>query len=135
MTARSYTSIPGPHSHHVQQVGVYEKLALYSVWNETRLLTQWVRATQLWLLRILASQLVPNTVQELHIALMWVLLQGCDEGPAHGAGSLTSNTRVLTGLLVFAARPHDDICWACLRLLVAFVCVIAVGHLLEDTHC
>jgi hypothetical protein len=40
---------------------------------------QRVAAAQLWLLVVFAFELVANAVQELHVALLRVLLEGGDE--------------------------------------------------------
>lgn len=53
-----------------------------------------VAARELRSLSILASELITNAVQELDIALLWVLFQGCYEGPGHGASGLGSNRRI-----------------------------------------
>lgn len=45
-------------------------------------------AAQLRLLAILALQFVPDTVEQLHIALVRVLLQTRHESPGHGARGL-----------------------------------------------
>lgn len=37
------------------------------------------------------GQLVPNAVEQLHVALLRVLSEGRDEGPGHGAGGLRRN--------------------------------------------
>ena len=59
-------------------------------------LTQRVTAAQLWLLGIFTLQLIPNTIQQLHIALLWVLLQRSDERPAHRSCSLACDVCVLS---------------------------------------
>ena len=59
-------------------------------------------AAQLRLLRIFGGKLVADAVQQLHIALLRVLLKGGDEGPGHGAGGLAVNLRVLSVLLCMA---------------------------------
>lgn len=53
-------------------------------------------AAQLRLLRVPALQLITNIVEQGHVALLRVLLEGSDEGPRHGAGSLSSDVRVLS---------------------------------------
>ena len=53
--------------------------------------TQRMAATQLRLLRILASQLVSDAIQQLNIALLRVLLQCGDKSPRHCARSLSAN--------------------------------------------
>lgn len=97
-------------------------------------LTQRMAAAQLRLLRILALELVPDAVQQLHIALLWVLLQRRDKGPGHGTGSLTTNARILRSLGVFAPRPHDDVCGRSFGLQVALINSVACCSFLEETH-
>lgn len=58
-------------------------------------LTEWVATAQLRLLGILPLQLVTDAVEQLHVALLWVLLHCRDESPRHGAGSLSSDLCVL----------------------------------------
>lgn len=53
-------------------------------------------AAQLRLLCILALELVANAVQQLHVALLGILLQGSDKCPGHSPGSLASDICVLT---------------------------------------
>lgn len=69
-------------------------------------LTEWVAATQLWLLSIFCSKLVSNTVEQLDVALLWVLLHGLDESPRHGTCGLCSNGSIGTrrGLASYHAR-------------------------------
>lgn len=57
-------------------------------------LTQRVAAGQLWPLRVLPSKLVADAVQQLDIALLWVLPECGDEGPRHGACCLGGDSRV-----------------------------------------
>lgn len=56
--------------------------------------TQWVTATQLWLLIVLALELVADAVEQLHVALVGVLLERRDESVGHGARSLTCNVGI-----------------------------------------
>lgn len=91
-------------------------------------------ATQLRLLRVLALQLVPDAVQQLHIALLRILLQSGDESPRHGARGLSSNLGILRSLGILAARPHDDIGGRGLGLLVPLKCGIASGGFFEQAH-
>jgi hypothetical protein len=44
-------------------------------------LTERVAAGELRLLRVLCRQLVSDAVEELDVALLGVLLEGCDKGP------------------------------------------------------
>lgn len=53
--------------------------------------TKWMAAAQLRLLIVLARQLFANVVEQLYIALLWVLLERTDEGPGHGACGLTGD--------------------------------------------
>lgn len=89
---------------------------------------------QLRLLRVLALQLVPDTVQQLHVALLRVLLQRRDEGPRHGTRRLAGDIRILRRLRVLAAGPHDDIGGRRLGFLVALIDCIAGGGLFEEAH-
>ena len=52
-------------------------------------------AAQLRLLRVFGLKLVPDAVQELHVALLRVLFQGGYESPGHGAGGLAGYLGVL----------------------------------------
>lgn len=61
-----------------------------------RLLTQRVAAAQLRLLRVLALQLITDAVEQLHVALLRILLEGSDEGPRHGACCCTCDLCVLS---------------------------------------
>jgi hypothetical protein len=38
-------------------------------------------AAELGLLAVFALQLVADAVEQLHVALVWILLEGVDEGP------------------------------------------------------
>lgn len=51
-------------------------------------------AAQLRLLRILRRQLVTNAVEQLDIALLWVLLHSRYEGPRHGSCGLCGDSSV-----------------------------------------
>ncbi len=51
---------------------------------------------QLRLLRVLALQLITDVVEQLHVALLWILLERRDEGPGHSTGGLPSDVRVLS---------------------------------------
>jgi hypothetical protein len=53
-------------------------------------------AGQLWLLGIFCGKLVADGIEELDVALLWVLLHGVDESPGHSAGCLGSDCRVGT---------------------------------------
>jgi hypothetical protein len=48
-------------------------------------------AAELRFLSILSSELVADAVEQLHVALLRVLLHRCDEGPRHSARSLSSD--------------------------------------------
>lgn len=43
--------------------------------------TQWMATAQLRLLRVLALQLIADAIQQLHVTLLRILLEGRDEGP------------------------------------------------------
>ena len=53
-------------------------------------------ATQLWLLIVLALELVTDAVEQLDVTLVGVLTQRGDKSIRHGACSLTTDTRVGT---------------------------------------
>lgn len=91
-------------------------------------------AAQLRLLRILGGQLVSDAVQQLDVTLLRVLAKRADKGPGHGAGSLAGDLGVLTGLVVLAAGPHDNVGWTGLGLDGALVRLIALGRLLEEPN-
>lgn len=91
-------------------------------------------AAQLRLLRILGRQLIPNAIQQLHIALLRILLHGRDERPAHRARRLRGNRRVRTRLVVLAARPHHHVRGARLGRHGAVVRLVPVGGLLDEAH-
>lgn len=82
------------HLHNVKQVGIYQN-SQSGVLNEgignRRELTQRMTATQLRLLTVLALQLITNAVQQLHIALIRILLKRVDESPRHGASRLAGD--------------------------------------------
>ena len=54
-------------------------------------LTKRMTTRKLWFLGITSLQLIPYSIQKLHIALLWVLLQGHDESPRHGTSCLRSD--------------------------------------------
>lgn len=90
--------------------------------------------TQLGFLGISTLQFIANTVQQLHITLVRILLQCGDESPTHGSGRLTSDIRILTSLSVLAATPHDDIRWTRLGLFGTLVVGVAGGGFFEESH-
>jgi len=51
-------------------------------------------AAQLRLLLVFAFQLLSDAVEQLYVALVWILLQAGNESPRHGSRSLTSDIRV-----------------------------------------
>ena len=53
-------------------------------------------AAQLRLLRVFGFQLIPDAVQELHVALLGVLFQGGYKGPGHSACGLAGYLGVLS---------------------------------------
>lgn len=53
-------------------------------------------AAQLRLLCVLALELVADAVQQLHVTLLGVLLQGSDKRPGHSPSSLPSDSCVLS---------------------------------------
>lgn len=74
------------------------------------ILTQWMATAQLRFLIVFSSQFVSYAVQQLHIALLRVLLQRSEERPGHSAGGRSVLTCIGTRLVVLASTPHDDIC-------------------------
>ena len=83
------------------QIGIYIFVYISTVVVEKVLLTQRVAAAQLRLLRVFGFQLIPDAVQELHVALLGVLFQGGDKGPGHGAGGLAGYLGVLSVWEIF----------------------------------
>lgn len=59
-----------------------------------RRLTQWMAAAQLRLLLVFPLKFIADAVQQLHVALLRVLLQSGDERPAHCSSSLPGNVRI-----------------------------------------
>lgn len=53
-------------------------------------------AAQLRLLRVPALQLITNAVEQLHVALLRVLLECRNEGPGHSTRGLSCDVRVLS---------------------------------------
>ena len=51
-------------------------------------------ATQLRFLRVLGLELIADGIEQLHVALLRVFLQGGDESPGHGACGLAGDTCV-----------------------------------------
>ena len=67
-------------------------------------------AAKLRLLRVFALQLVSNIVKELHVALLWVLLERGDKRVRHGTSGLPSDVRILSVrmvLLVYGSSKSD----------------------------
>lgn len=85
------------HLHDKKKIGVCVEPGL--VWQWQRRCsgrTEGMATGQLGLLSIAGRQLVTDTVEELDIALLGVLLEGSDEGPRHGASGLEADARVGT---------------------------------------
>ena len=91
-------------------------------------------AAQLRFLAVLGRELVADAVEQLQVALAWVLLECGDERPGHGARGLAVDLRVRTRLRVLAAGPHDHIRRAGLGLLGLLVRGLALGRFLEEAH-
>lgn len=89
---------------------------------------------QLRLLRILGLQLIPNTIKQLHIALLRILLHGRNERPAHRPRRLRRNRRIRARLIILAARPHHHVRRRRLGRHGAVVRLIARRGLLEEAH-
>lgn len=53
-------------------------------------------AAQLRFLSVFTLELGTDAVQQLHVALLRVLLQCCDESPGHGARGLACNLGILS---------------------------------------
>lgn len=53
--------------------------------------TDWMTAGELRLLRVLSLEHVADAVEQLHVALLGVRLDGRDESPGHGACGLGRN--------------------------------------------
>lgn len=68
-------------------------------------------AAQLRLLCILALELFTDAVQQLHVALLGILLQGSDKRPGHSPSSLASDICVLTiREMHFVRETHKGLC-------------------------
>jgi hypothetical protein len=82
--------------HDVEQVDIYQELVVgfRECKDEGGVLTQRMTAAQLWLLAVLALELVANAVQQLDIALIRVLLQARQESIGHGTRSLVGNRSI-----------------------------------------
>lgn len=91
-------------------------------------------AAELWLLVVLASKLISDGIQQLHITLLRVLVERSDESITHGASGLSGDGGVGTRLRVLAAAPHDNVRGAGLGLLNALVRALAGGGFLEEAH-
>lgn len=89
---------------------------------------------QLRLLRIFTLQLIPYTIQQLHITLLRIFLQRCDESPRHGPCRLARDLRVLTRLCIFTARPHDHIGGTRFGLFVPLIRGVAGSCFFEKAH-
>ena len=57
--------------------------------------TQRMAAAQLRFLRVFTLQFIADTVKQLHVTLLRVLLECGDEGPRHGARCLACDLSVL----------------------------------------
>ena len=51
-------------------------------------------AAKLWLLLVLTLQFFTDAIEKLDVGLLWILLECRNEGPGHGASSLSSNAGV-----------------------------------------
>lgn len=54
-------------------------------------LTQWMAAAELRLLSVLAIQLITDTIEQLHVALVRIFLERIDKRPRHRSCRLTAN--------------------------------------------
>lgn len=57
-------------------------------------------ARELGFLSVPRREFVANAIEQLHVALLRVLLQGSDKGPRHGASGLRSNRSIGTRVMV-----------------------------------
>ena len=51
-------------------------------------------ARELWLLSVAGGQLVADAVEQLHVALLWALLERCDESPGHSTRGLLGDRSI-----------------------------------------
>ena len=68
---------------------------LSSLHDIQQIRVQRMAAAQLRLLRVLALELVADGIEQLHVALLRVLLERSDEGERHGARGLARDLCVL----------------------------------------
>lgn len=91
--------------------------------------------TQLRLLLIIPRiQLLTNTIQQLHITLLRILLQTLDKRITHRPRRRAANLRIRTRLCVLTATPHDHVRRARLGTDVPLIRIASLGCLLEKTH-
>lgn len=112
-------------------------------------------AGELRLLRILSLEHIADAVEQLHVALLGIRLNGGDKGPRHGSRGLGRDCRVgperivsiffflvphtpklkslkgkdgnIRSLIVLATTPHDNIGRRCLCPLGALIGLIAAA--------
>lgn len=64
-------------------------------------------ARQLWLLRILVLEDIADAIEELHVALLGILLDGLDEGVRHGTRGLGGDGGIGAVKKELDDNPHD----------------------------
>jgi hypothetical protein len=82
--------------------------------------TQWMTAAQLRFLGILCRQLIADAIQQLHVTLLGILLQSCNEGPRHGACGFTANGCVLP--VNESELQGNEVCRRWLRTKFVYLC-------------
>lgn len=70
-------------------------------------LTQGMAAAQLRLLLVLALELVSDAVEQLHVALVRVLLETGNEGPGHGARGFAADGSVGPAIVVNKSQSRN----------------------------
>lgn len=94
---------------------------LVKVKDERQMLTKWMAAAQLRLLRVLGLEFVTNAVEELDVALLWILLKSRHKSPRHGSSSLASDVCVLpishSGQQMFESIVEVAMSSACPRIV------------------
>lgn len=109
-------------------------------------------AAQLRFLFVFALELVADAVEQLDVALVWILTERGNEGPRHGACGFAANGCIgpdlestfcssagadgneenSRRLCVLASTPHDYICGTSLGLQILLVDAVALDSLFEQ---
>lgn len=79
-------------------------------------------AAELRLLRILGLELITNTIEQLDVALLGVLLEGRNERPRHGSCSLARDVCVLPVIILHALARYGIRTWMCQRTMSGCPC-------------